>query len=379
MPDQNCSGFEQTLSGYRVLDLSQYLPGPYATQILADLGADVLKVEPPGGDPMRSFLVQDKDGCSPWYKQVNAGKKIVQIDLKSTQGQSLFSELIEQADVLLESFRPGVIDRLNFGRERLQKLNPGLIHCALSGFGQNGPCRDRAGHDLTYLAMSGMLNLTGSTESPVIPFPPICDYAAGKQAVTAILAALLRRVQTNEGAYIDVSLFEMALSWQSFALTEASRSDQSQGRGQGLLTGGAACYQIYRTADDRFVVLGAIEKKFWRLFCETVDRPDWIERQQEPLPQTDLLAGLRTLFSSATFDEWCQLFMGIDCCFEPVLEHFEVIAHPHVKQRELIQVLENEERHDALFPVWVDGRPPTSRREIQHVAPEAVLAAWTKK
>ncbi|NOY13245.1 MAG: CoA transferase, partial [Deltaproteobacteria bacterium] len=229
------------LAGIRVLDLSQYLPGPFATQLLADLGADVIKIEPPVGDPMRRFIFCDADGESPFYKQVNAGKQVVQLDLKTAADQEVLSELLGNADVLLESYRPGVLERLGFGRSRLQELNPKLIHCALSGFGQTGPCRQRAGHDLTYLAMSGMLNLTGTVETPVMPFPPICDYAAGKQAATTILAALLRRGRTDQGAFIDVSLFEMALSWQSFALAAAGRPGKAFGRGRDLLTGGAAC------------------------------------------------------------------------------------------------------------------------------------------
>lgn len=365
------------LAGIRVLDLSQYLPGPFATQLLADLGADVIKVEPPVGDPMRRFIFCDADGESPFYKQVNAGKQVVQLDLKTAADQEVLSELLGNADVLLESYRPGVLERLGFGRSRLQELNPKLIHCALSGFGQTGPCRQRAGHDLTYLAMSGMLNLTGTAETPVMPFPPICDYAAGKQAATTILAALLRRGRTGQGAFIDVSLFEMALSWQSFALAAAGRAGKAFGRGRDLLTGGAACYQIYRTADDRFVALGAIEDKFWRTFCATVNRPDWSERQHEPLPQEQLITEVQELFASATWMDWQQRFAGVDCCFEPILDHTEVVTHPHVRQRQLLQLQTTEERHDALFPAWVDDQPPPPRQPLQQITAEDALKHWT--
>ncbi len=190
---------DDALQGVRVLDLSQYLPGPFATQILADLGAAVLKVEPPAGDPMRRFLLLDKDGLSPWYKQVNAGKQLLRLDLKNAAGRRMLEELVALADVLLESYRPGVMERLGFGPERLRQLNPRLIHCALSGFGQTGPYRLRGGHDITYVALSGMLDLTGTVETPVVPFPPLCDYAGGKQAATAILAALLRRETLRQG------------------------------------------------------------------------------------------------------------------------------------------------------------------------------------
>ncbi len=364
------------LDGLRVLDLSQYLPGPFATQLLADFGARVLKIEPPQGDPMRQFILQDKDGISPWYKQINAGKTILTLDLKTTAGRDILSELLLEADVLLESFRPGVLDRLGFERARLQKLNPRLIHCALSGFGQTGPCRERAGHDLTYLAMSGMLDLTGSAETPVIPFPPICDYAAGKQAATAILAALLRRGRTDQGTFIDVSLFEMALSWQSFPLTAARRSGQQFSRGGELLTGGAACYQIYRTADGRFVALGAIEEKFWHAFCETMQEPGWLCRQRETLPQTQLIAEVQRRLGEASLNYWQQHFAMIDCCFEPILTHAEVTTHPQVRQRRLLQTLGTDSRQDALFPAWIDDQPPAPRQPLQQLSAAEALKVW---
>jgi alpha-methylacyl-CoA racemase len=336
----------------------------------------VIKIEPPTGDPMRRFILRDQDGISPFYKQVNAGKQVLHLDLKTAGGDEVLAELIAAADVLLESFRPGVLERLGFDRVRLLKLNPRLIHCALSGFGQTGPCRERAGHDLTYLAMSGMLSLTGTPETPVMPFPPICDYAAGKQAATTILAALLRRGRTGNGTFIDVSLFEMALSWQSFALTAASRPGQGFARGQDLLTGGAACYQIYRTADQRFVALGAIEDKFWQAFCATVDRPDWIDRQHEPLPQTQLIGEIRKLFTGAPLAEWQRRFSGVDCCFESILEPTEVAVHPQVQQRQLLQTHGTGGRQDALFPVWVDDQPPTPRRGLRQVSTAEALTAW---
>lgn len=367
------------LSGVRVLDLSQYLPGPFATQLLADFGAEVLKIEPPSGDPMSRFILQDEDGVSPWYKQINAGKTLLQLDLKTASAQAVFAELVSNTDVLLESFRPGVLERLGFNHKRLQQLNPKMIHCALSGFGQTGPNRDRAGHDLTYLAMSGMLSLIGSVETPVIPFPPICDHAAGQQAVTTILAALLRRNHSGKGAYIDISLFESALFWQSFPLTAAQRPEEALARGEDLLTGGTACYQIYRTADDRFVALGAIEEKFWQLFCTSVERPDWIDRQHDPMPQTALITEVAELISSATFSQWQARFAGIDCCFEPILEHAEVINQPQVVQRQLLQSQGTEGRQDALMPVWFDGEPPPSRRALRRCSASEVLCAWQKR
>lgn len=364
------------LAGTRVLDLSQYLPGPFATQLLADLGAEVLKIEPPQGDPMSRFILQDADGFSPWYKQINAGKSIVKLDLKSAAGRAQFSRLLERADVLLESFRPGVLERLGFSREHLKQLNPRLIHCALSGFGQTGPCRERAGHDLTYLAMSGMLNLTGTAATPVIPFPPICDYAAGKQAATAILAALLKRTRSGVGCFIDVSLFEMALSWQSVAFAAAHRGGEAFARGADLLTGGAACYQIYPTADGRFIALGAIEEKFWHSFCDAANHPEWIARQHEPMPQRDLIGEVAALFAGADLSHWQACFAGVDCCFEPILNHHEVPQHPHVRQRQLLQSENAVGTFDALFPAWINDQPPHPRSALQWLTAAQALQNW---
>jgi crotonobetainyl-CoA:carnitine CoA-transferase CaiB-like acyl-CoA transferase len=364
------------LEGIRVLDLSQYLPGPFATQLLADLGAEVLKIEPPQGDPMSRFILKDEDGVSPWYKQINAGKSLLHLDLKTAEDGEILAELLAAADVLLESFRPGVLERLGFDRNRLQQLNPRLIHCALSGFGQTGPCRERAGHDLTYLAMSGMLSLTGTRDTPVIPFPPICDYAAGKQAATAILAALLRRNKSAKGCFIDVSLFEMALSWQSVPLTAARRPGEAFARGRDLLTGGAACYQIYSTADDRFIALGAIEDKFWQAFCKTVNRRDWLSRQHEPLPQVQLISEVAALIAGNDFAGWQTRFKGSDCCFEPILEPAEVVNHPQVRHRQLLQSSASENRHDVLFPVWVDNQPPAPRKPLKRLNAADALRDW---
>ena len=368
---------DDALRGYRVLDLSQYLPGPYATRLLADLGADVVKVEPPGGDPMRSFIFLDDDGLSPLYKQVNAGKKIVRLDLKSAAGRARLTELVAAADVLLESFRPGVLARLGFSAEQLRSLNPRLIHCALSGFGQDGPASQRGGHDLTYLALSGMLHHTGTTDTPVIPFPPISDYASGQQAATLILAALLRREKHGAGCHIDTSIFETALSWQSFGQAGAGRGGRRLEPGHGLITGGVACYQIYRTADDRFVVLGALEEKFWQAFCNAVERPQWIDRQHEPLPQKALIDELRALFFTATRDAWVARLAHTDCCFEPLLDPEEVAGQPQVVARRLLEPAQGVDLPaDVRMPAKVDGCVPRLRRALCEVAVEEVVAGW---
>jgi len=368
---------DDTLQGCRVLDLSQYLPGPYATRLLADLGAEVVKVEPPGGDPMRTFIFQDHDAISPLYKQINAGKTVIRLDLKSDRDNARFVRLVESADVLLESYRPGVMARLGFNRERLSSLNPGMVHCAISGFGQEGPASQRAGHDLTYLALSGMLYHTGTMATPVIPFPPVSDYAAGLQAAGMILAALLRRERQGSGCFIDTSLFETVLSWQSFGQAGAQRAERQFEPGRGLITGGVACYQIYRTADEKFVVLGALEEKFWHTFCHAVGRPGWLNRQHEPMPQTSLIREVQELFATAPRDAWVEQLSGTDCCFEPLLAPQEVARHPQVMQRQLF----DPDRVaglpvDIRFPVVADGQAPRRRTPLREEPVADVLDRW---
>lgn len=365
---------ESCLTGCRVLDLSQYLPGPFAAQVLADLGAEVVKIEPPQGDPMREFLTTDGDGVSPFYKQVNAGKAIVRLDLKSTDGQRTFGDLAGKADILLESFRPGVMARLGFSPDQLRSLNPRLIHCALSGFGQQGPRRQRAGHDLSYLALTGALHLSGTEVTPTITFPPVADHAGAMQAVTCILAALVRRGRTGQGAFIDVSLFEAALAWQSIGLAAQSSPSLPFQRGDALLTGGAACYQIYPTLDKRFVALAAIEEKFWQRFCETVERREWCGRQFEPMPQRELIQEIRSLMASRPLSEWVDLFKDTDCCFEPVLTHLETAADAHVQARRMIR--QDMGFPQILHPAWLDSSPPPNRRQLEEVSAETIRHRW---
>lgn len=368
---------DDILRGYRVLDLSQYLPGPYATRILADLGADVVKVEPPGGDPMRHFIFLDEDQVSPLYKQINAGKTVVRLDLKSDAGRDVFRELVAAADVLLESYRPGVMTRLGFSPTVLESLNPRLVHCALSGFGQDGPAAQRAGHDLTYLALSGMLSHTGAGGQPAIPFPPVSDYAGGQQAATMILAALFRREQTGIGASIDTSLYESVLSWQSFGQAGRNRTDAQLGAESGLITGGMACYQIYPTADERFVVLGALEEKFWSAFCAAVDRPDWLQRQHEPMPQDALIGELRGLFKTDTRDGWVARLAATDCCFEPLLTPEEVPTWGHATARQLLEPAQGLSHPvDVRFPARLDGQCPRPRQPWREDDATRVSRRW---
>jgi crotonobetainyl-CoA:carnitine CoA-transferase CaiB-like acyl-CoA transferase len=363
------------LAGIRVLDLSQYLPGPYAALMLADLGAEVVKVEPPGGDPGRALPPLDPDGLSPMWKLVNAGKRVATLDLKRAADSELLAGLLAQADVLVESYRPGVLDRLGFTRERLAALNPRLVHAALSGYGQTGPWRLRTGHDLNYMAVGGGLAASGPPAAPANAFPPTADYASGVQTALAVCAALLGRTRTGRGGFIDLSLTETVLAWQAPLLTWAQRGSVER-RGL-MLNGGAAYYRIYEAKDGRFVTLGAIEPKFWQNFCAAVGRADWTARQDEPLPQAALIADVAALFATRDAAAWEALLGPVDCCFAVVADPREVPLHPQIVARGLVT------RPDAAtvavgFPAHVDGRPPQPRPPVRSAAAREVLAQWSR-
>ncbi len=365
------------LKGVRALDLSQFLPGPFAAQMLADLGADVLKVEPPQGDPMRDLNpVTNARGPAPFHGVVNAGKRGVFLDLKSDDGKRAFEELVGSADVLLESYRPGVLERLGFAPDRLRNLNPGLVLCRLSGYGQTGPLRLRAGHDVNYVAMTGALDATGSTDKPLMAFPPIADYGGALQAVAAILGALVGRQQSGRGAILDVAMADTVLAWQAYGLTQAGLAGHGQGnapaRATDLLNGGAACYQVYAAADGGFISLGAIEEVFWANFCRAVGRDDWIARQMEPMPQHGLIAEVAEVIGGRPRRHWDGLLADVDCCYHPVLDYAEVPGWPQVEARRLVG------EGGVRLPVWIDGEAPSARPPFEEVTVEQAVAAWAQ-
>lgn len=366
------------LNGIRVLDLSQFLPGPFATQILADMGADVVKIEPPAGDPMRALdpITNDR-GPGPYHALVNAGKRVVQIDLKSDDGKADFEKLIAAADVVMESYRPGVMERLGFGYDRLSRINSKLIHCALSGYGQNGPMRLVGGHDINYVAAAGQLGLSGAKNKPHMAYPMVADYAGAMQSAIAILGALVGRGRTGRGAYLDVAMADCVLAWQSQALTALSMGNRP-GRGQNLLTGGAAFYGIYETADGKFVSLGAIETVFWKNFCEAVTRPELISRQSEPLPQTDLISEVAAIFKSRTRAEWDTALATVDCCYHPVLDIDEVARHPQNVARGLISEQVEQGSVAVLQGFWTDGKAPSQRQPMREETVQGVIVEWCR-
>src|SRR3954471_20335404 len=263
------------LTGIRVLDLSRLLPGPFLTMVLADMGADVVKIEDPKiGDYMREFPPA-KGGMSGRFLAVNRGKRSVALDLKHAASKDVFLAMVDQADVIVESFRPGVMDKLGLGYEALSARNPKIVVCSISGFGQTGPYVDRAGHDLGYIALAGVLAMGGGVAggAPAMPGVQIADLAGGALwGATAILGALVGRARTGRGAHLDISMTEGAL-----ALLAAELGNQDCGakptRGSEVLNGAAACYAIYKTTDERYVSVGALEPKFWIALNQAIGRP----------------------------------------------------------------------------------------------------------
>ncbi len=366
------------LEGVRVLDMGQFLPGPYCAQILSDMGAEVVKLESPGGDPMRKFGPLGIDGLSLFYKGINAGKTVISLDMKSDDGKTAFSALLEAADVLVESFRPGTLERLGFASAHIKTLNPRLIHCALSGFGQSGPYRARAGHDINYMALAGGLAASGTAEKPVFAAPPVADFASGSQAASAVLSALFGRERSGKGCYLDMSITESVLAWQGMNLTACNTENHQPERAENLLNGGAACYQIYRTRDGRFISLGAIEAKFWANFCTALDRPDWVARQDEPLPQSALIDEVASEIAQQDLSHWQERLDPVDCCFHTVVEIAEVAEHPQVSARGMLAPdPESPGVVQALYPAWLDGNPPEARVPVKTAGCDEVLAEWS--
>jgi alpha-methylacyl-CoA racemase len=368
------------LRGVRVVDLSQYIPGPYASLMLADLGADVLKVEPPAGDPMRRYGPIGPSGISAFYTVLNGGKRILCLDLKSDTGRQAALSLIRAADILIESYRPGVMDRLGLGYKTLRHENPALVHCAISNFGQEGPYATKGGHDLNCMALGGGLIASGTLEHPVMSTPPVADFASALQAVASVTAALLASRATGVGAFIDLSMTDTVLAWQSCFLTDSLWRGGLPMRASREDSGGVASYNIYRTSDGRFITIAADEDKFWANFCRAVGRDEWIARKVEPLPQNALIAEVSSLVATKSYAEWCALLDNVDCCFQPVLDPSEVMAHPQLQTR---RVLAKSERDgpivEALYPAWVDGQAPARRSPYRDVEVAEALAAWRER
>lgn len=323
---------DSPLAGMRVLDFSRLLPGPYCSRILADFGAEVIKIEQPGGGDWARHVPPLEEGESLFFRALNRGKKSLTLNLKSDHGQAILLQLVETTDVLLESFRPGVMERLALGYETLAQANPRLVYCSLTGYGSEGPYRQRAGHDLNYIGLAGLLDLSGPREGPPsIPGAQVADLTGALWAAVGILLALVARERTGQGQRVDASLLGGALSCLPLAVAR-HLGGQPMARGGSDLTGGLVCYHVYETQDGKYVTLGALEPQFWAAFCQAVGREDLLGEQLAPaVPGEPVYEELCALFRIRTRQEWVEALAGVDACCEPVYTVAEALASAPVR------------------------------------------------
>jgi crotonobetainyl-CoA:carnitine CoA-transferase CaiB-like acyl-CoA transferase len=366
------------LEGIRVLDLSRLLPGGFCSLLLADFGADVLKVEDTGmGDYIR-WSVPQYDGPhesarSALFLSLNRNKRSVRLDLKSEGGREALLRLVGEYDVVLESFRPGVLERLGVGYEAMRERNPGIVYCAISGYGQDGPKRDASGHDMNYLGLIGLLGLTGARGGePVQAAGQIADLGGGGlMAAFGILAALRerdgdgRRPGSGEGQLVDVSMADGALSWLAMVAATYFADGNVPHRGELPLAGALICYRPYECADG-WVSLGALEPKFWQAFCRGVGREELIAAQLEG-PGSDAHREVQQIFRARTRAQWEQFAREHDCCLEPVLELDEALASELVQAREMVVEIEQPGAAEGIRQLGIPvklGRTPGAHARL---------------
>jgi len=344
------------LAGVRVLDLTRLLPGPMATLHLADLGADVIKIEDLGAG----------DYATPSVRAlVNRNKRGIRLDLKQPGGPAALLRLARTADVLIEGFRPGVMARLGLDYDAVRAANPRIVYCSLSGFGQTGPLRDQPGHDLNYGALAGVVDQIGTADSPALSNLPIADLLGGTMnAVMGILAALFDAARTGQGRHVDVAIADGVLANAVLPLAALNEHGHVPPAGQGTLTGGLACYGVYRTADSRFVAVGALERKFWDALCRRLQRDDLapLHRSGNATTEQRARAELAAIFGSQPLAHWSELFADGEACVAPVLRLDEAIRHPQFRARGM--VLQEADGAPAQLgsPVKLSGFEPAAPR-----------------
>lgn len=351
------------LAGTCVLDLTNLLPGPFCSMILADLGAEVIKIErPPHGDPARVFM----PGL---FEAVNRNKKSVTLDLKADEDKKILEKLIAKSDVLLESFRPGVMAKLGFGKEAVRAINNEIVYCSLSGFGADSPYRDIPGHDINFLAVAGVLSISGDPEGPPSAWGgvQIADLCASMYAVVAVIAALRKREKTGDGSYIDVSATDCALAWMGPRISEYydhGRPSKSRFMGRGG-------YGVYETRDGKFIAIGCVEDRFWQSLCNLLGLTDMIENdnyatwQRRNEKAHEINAVLQEHLKTKERDEWYDLFRKADIPYSPVNFIDELALDPHIVHRKLMTRV--NEVPVVRFPVKFDSL------EVKEVSPSPSL------
>ena len=347
------------LDGVRVLDLTRLLPGGVLGALLADLGADLVKIEEPGtGDYMR--WGQPRTGpqsAASWI--VGRNKRSVAVDLKRPEGVELFLRMAADAQVVVEGFRPGVVERLGIGYEAVAARNPTLVYASLTGYGSDSPLRDVAGHDINYIAYAGVLGMTGPPGGPVcLPGVQVADLGGASLLGLGLLSALYAAERFGRGCHVEVAMFDAALAWTSIHAGEAWARGQAPQPGQDLLNGGVPCYNVYACADGRYLSVGALEPKFWAAFCQGVGRPDLLERGMDASARDEVA----TVLAARTRQEWVAVFDTLDACVAPVLDLLEALDHPLARARSMVLQAPLDTAGTATAPtlgtpIRFDGRP----------------------
>lgn len=343
----------KSLEGVRIVDLSRLLPGPFCSLLMADLGAEVIKVEEPGTGDYTRWMPPLVGQTSAIFAALNRGKKSVGIDLKSPRGREVLFKLAATADAVLESFRPGVADRLGIGYEALRERIPSIVYCAISGYGQTGPYSGRAGHDLNYMAYAGALGLTGSAGGPpVAPALQIADVAGGAYpAAVGILAALLRRKTSGEGAFLDISMTEGALALLAPLYATLSAGEATPERGKLPLSGRYPCYRIYETGDGKYLAIGSLEPKFFERLCNALGRPDLADGGlAEGAEGERVIAELEGIFRQQSRDAWLEWLEPADACVAPVLDPMDVPENAQMRARGAFLKIELPGEKPLLVP-----------------------------
>ncbi len=355
------------LSTLKVLDFTGLLPGPFGTMILADLGAEVLRIESPGRPDMVRMLPPMDDGVSAVHGYINRSKRSLAVDLKKPEGVEVIKRLVREYDIVVEQFRPGVMDRLGVGYETLSEINPKLIYCSITGYGQDGPYRDRAGHDLNYLAIAGMTSYNGRRESGPSPMAfQVADVAGGScHAVMGILAAVVHRSATGEGQQIDISMTDAAFGLHALNAPPALLEGKDPELERTQLNGGSF-YDCYETADGRWFSVGGLEPQFFMQFCNAIGKPELAGRglAMDPDVVREVKGEISEAMRQKTFDEWSEIFAKIDSCTEPVLSFSEACEHPQIKARNMIVEVEKPgggAQKQVASPLRFSRTPPQYR------------------
>jgi crotonobetainyl-CoA:carnitine CoA-transferase CaiB-like acyl-CoA transferase len=327
------------LASLKVLDFSTLLPGPFASLLLADMGAEVLRIESPSRTDLLRVLPPHDEGVSASHAYLNRNKRSLALDLKQPAALDVVKQLLKDYDIVLEQFRPGVMERLGLGYEALKAINPKLIYVSITGYGQTGPYKDRAGHDINYLALAGLASYTGRTDSGPLPLGmQVADIAGGSlHGVIGLLAAVIARQQTGQGQHLDVSMTDCVFSLNAMAGAGYLACGEEPGREQQMLNGGSF-YDYYRSRDGRWLSVGSLEPAFMQQLCTALGRPELAAQGLSPKPaeQQALKTELKAEFEKHDFAELCELFAGVDACVEPVLSLSEALRHPQLRARELV-------------------------------------------